>query len=85
MKLGSKQDTESWIYTMFCSEAAVLDVHKLQSFLPHRDSPNVTQTSYGVWLVSSLYISKQSAEHITARSELEITTPISSFCACDRN
>lgn len=54
------------------STAAVLVVHKLVSCLPYRASPSVVQTSRGVPLVSLLYISKQSVECITRRSELEI-------------
>lgn len=52
--------------------AAVLVVHKLLSCLPHCATPSAAQTSCGDPLVGALFISKQSAGHITAQKELEI-------------
>ena len=54
------------------SITAVLVVHKLLSCLPYRATPSAAQTSCGAPLVSLLYTSKRSAEHITTRREREI-------------
>lgn len=65
------------------SITAVLVVHKLLSCLPYRATPGAAQTSRGVPLVSLLYTSKQSAEHITTWRELEIIAgQTSTACLC---
>lgn len=68
------------------SITAVLVVHKLLSCLPYRATPSAAQTSCGAPLVSLLYTSKQSTEHITTWRELEIiarqTSPASRRFVC---
>lgn len=65
------------------SITAVLVVHKLLSCLPYRATPSAAQTSRGVPLVSLLYTSKQSTEHITTWRELEIIAgQTSTACLC---
>lgn len=65
LRFGSKQHAELLLYMKLCSATAVLNVHNLPSFIPHRAAPSVAQTSHGVPLVIALYVSEQSSVHIT--------------------
>lgn len=79
-----KNNAELSLSMKLCSTTVVLDVHKLPSFLPHRASPSVAQTSYGFPLVTVLYVSKQSFVHITTWGEaVNNNQAATTFFFCD--